>query len=197
MDNSARADWKLDPKNQSGVFLGFDHRRNLYGTQILVDKSIITARHQIAYDVELFPFQKRDNSNDRLQFLQWLLHRKTDTISDTATDNDDIHSGPLENSLYSPNESMTIVDSSDDEQVQNFMHDVNSLSKVPPFNILDSETRRTNFLFTFLRRLTQMLKWKSQHHLIGDRHARKGLLFLWMQVTLPRKQSRRNRRSAT
>ena len=34
------------------------------------------------------------------------------------------------------------------------------------------------FLFTFLRRLTQMLKRKSQHHLIGDRHARKGLLFL-------------------
>ena len=144
MDNSARADWKLDPKNQSGVFLGFAHRRNLYGAQILVDKSIITARHQIAYDVELFPFQKRDNSNDRLQFLQWLLHRKTDTISDTATDNDDIHSGPLENSLYSPNESMTIDDSSDDEQVQNLMHDVDNLSSVPPFNILDSETRRTD-----------------------------------------------------
>jgi hypothetical protein len=144
MDNSARADWKLDPKNQSGVFLGFAHRRNLYGAQILVDKSIITARHQIAYDVELFPFQKRDNSNNRFQFLQWLLHRKTDTISDTATDNDDIHSGPLENSLYSPNESMTIDDFSDDEQVQNLMHDVDNLSSVPPFNILDSETRRTD-----------------------------------------------------
>jgi hypothetical protein len=64
MDNSARADWKLDPKNQSGVFLGFDHRRNIYGAQILVDKSIITAKHQISYDIELFPFQQRDNSND-------------------------------------------------------------------------------------------------------------------------------------
>ena len=69
MDNSARADWKLDPKNQSGVFLGFAHRRNLYGAQILVDKSIITARHQIAYDIELFPFQKRGNPNDRFQFF--------------------------------------------------------------------------------------------------------------------------------
>ena len=35
MDNSAREDWKLDPKNQSGVFLGFAHRRNIYGAQIL------------------------------------------------------------------------------------------------------------------------------------------------------------------
>jgi hypothetical protein len=42
MDNSAREDWKLDPKNQSGMFLGFAHRRNIYGAQILVDKAIIT-----------------------------------------------------------------------------------------------------------------------------------------------------------
>jgi hypothetical protein len=34
MDNSAREDWKLDPKNQSGVFLGFAHRRNIYDAQI-------------------------------------------------------------------------------------------------------------------------------------------------------------------
>jgi hypothetical protein len=39
---------------------------------------------------------------------------------------------------------MTIDDSSDDEQVQNLMHDVDNLSSVPPFNILDSETRRTD-----------------------------------------------------
>jgi hypothetical protein len=78
MDNSAREDWKLDLKNQSGVFLGFAHRKNIYGAQILVDKAIITAKHQIAYDLELFPFQQSDNSNDRLQFLQLLLKRKTD-----------------------------------------------------------------------------------------------------------------------
>jgi hypothetical protein len=83
MDNSAREDWKLDPQNQSGVFLGFDHRRNIYGAQIIVDKAIITARHQIAYDVELFPFQQRDNSNDRMQLLQSLLKRKTAPISDS------------------------------------------------------------------------------------------------------------------
>ena len=44
MDNSAKTDWKLDPKNQSAVFLGFAHNRNVYGAQILVENSIITAK---------------------------------------------------------------------------------------------------------------------------------------------------------
>jgi hypothetical protein len=96
MHNSAREDWKLDPKNQSGVFLGFAHRRNIYGAQILVGKAIITAKHQIAYDVELFPFQQKDNSNDRLQFLQSLLKRKTAPISDSALDNDHLNSATTE-----------------------------------------------------------------------------------------------------
>ena len=69
MDNSARTDWKLDPKNQSGVFLGFAHNLNVYGVQILVDNAIITAKLQVAYDTELFPFHQRDNSNPRMQFL--------------------------------------------------------------------------------------------------------------------------------
>jgi hypothetical protein len=140
MDNSAREDWKLDPKNQSGVFLGFAHRRNIYGAQILVDKAIITARHQIAYDVELFPFLQRDNSNDRMQFLHYLLKCKTAPISDSALDNDHLNSDattPYPNSI-------AIDDSSDDEQVTNLMQDVDNLSKVPPFNILDSETRRSD-----------------------------------------------------
>ena len=144
MDNSARADWKLDPKNQSGVFLGFAHRRNIYGAQILVDKSIITAKHQIAYDIELFPFQQRDNSNDRLQFLQWLLKRKTATISHVALDNDNPNSETPNITPYPPNNSISIDDSSDDEHVSNLMQDVDNLSKVPPFNILDTEARRTD-----------------------------------------------------
>ena len=142
MDNSAQEDWKLDPKNQSGVFLGFTHRRNIYGVQILVDKAIITAKHQIAYDVELFPFQQKDDSNGRLQFLQSLLKRQTAPISASALDNDHLNSATTE--PYFPN-SITIDDSSDDEQVTNLMQDVDNLSKVPPFNILDSETRRRRF----------------------------------------------------
>lgn len=141
MDGTARADWKLEPKNQSGVFLGFAHRRNIYGAQILVEKSIITAKHQIAYDIELFPFQQRNNSNDRMQFLQWLLKRKSASISDTAIDNDNLDSATTQ--PYFPN-SITIDDSSDDEHVTNLMQDVDNLSKVPPFNTLDSETRRSD-----------------------------------------------------
>jgi len=61
---------------------------------------------------------------------------------------------------------------------KSLMQDVDNLSKVPTFNILDSETRRVNtFLFTFLRRLIQMLTRSSPHHrLSGDRHAINGLL---------------------
>jgi uncharacterized protein (DUF2249 family) len=129
-----------DPKNQSGVFLGFAHRGNIYGAQILVDKAIITAKHQIAYDVELFPFQQRDNSNDRMQFFQSLLKRKTAPISDSALDNDHLNSDAT--APYPIG--ITIDDSSDDEQVTNLMQDVDNLSKVPPFNILDSETRRSD-----------------------------------------------------
>ncbi len=140
MDNSEREDWKLDPKQQSGVFLGFAHRRNIYGAQILVDKAIITAKHQIAHDVELFPSQQRNHSNDRMQFLQSLLKHKTAPISDSALDNDHLNS----DATASYPKSITIDDSSDDEQVTNLMIDVDNLSKVPPINILDSETRRSD-----------------------------------------------------
>ena len=84
--------------------------------------------------------QQRDNSNDRMQFLQSLLKRKTAPISDSALDNDHLNSDAT---AQYPN-SIAIDDSSDDEQVTNLMQDVDSLSKVPPFNILDSETRRSD-----------------------------------------------------
>ena len=77
-----------------------------------------------------------------MQFLQWLLKRKTASISNTALDNDHLNSATTE--LYFPNDSIVIHDSSDDEQVTNLMLDVDHLSKVAPFNILDSETRRTD-----------------------------------------------------
>jgi hypothetical protein len=76
-----------------------------------------------------------------MQFLQWLLKRKTASISNTF-DNDNLNSATPE--PYFPNESITIDDSSDDEHVNNLMLDVDNLSKVPPFSLLDSETRRTD-----------------------------------------------------
>jgi hypothetical protein len=106
----------------------------------------MTAKHQIVYDIELFPFQQRDNSNDRMQFLQLLLKRKTASIFDSALDKDHLNSATTE--PYFPN-SITIDDSSDDEQVMNLMQDVDYLSKVPPFNILDSEIRRSDVSLHF------------------------------------------------
>jgi hypothetical protein len=76
-----------------------------------------------------------------LQFLQSLLKRKTAPISDSALDNNHLNSATTEPCF--PN-SITIDDSSDDEQVTNLMQDVDNLSKVPPFNILDSETKRSD-----------------------------------------------------
>jgi hypothetical protein len=181
MNNSAREDWKLDPENQSGVFLGFAHRRSIYGAQILVVKAVLTAKHQIAYDVELFPFQQTNNSNDRLQFLQSLLKRKTAPISDSALDNNHlnhaahgwrIHCGvevtelstnkqhTLSNSAttepYFPN-SITIDDSFDDEQVANLMQDVDNDQIIcQRYHRSTFWTRRQDaqrYLFTFPRRL--------------------------------------------
>jgi hypothetical protein len=99
-----------------------------------------------------------------MQFLQSLLKRKTAPISDSALDNDHLNSDAT--APYPIG--IAIDDSSDDMQVTNLMQDVDNLSKVPPFNILDSETRR--HLFTFLRRLIQKLTRSSPHHrLSGDR----------------------------
>jgi len=49
MDNSVRTDWKLDPKNQSGVILGFVHNRNVYGAQILERVLFIGTQFSILY----------------------------------------------------------------------------------------------------------------------------------------------------
>ncbi len=73
--------------------------------------------------------------------MQLLLKCKPASISDTALDNDHLNSATTE--PYFPN-IITIDDSSDDEQVTKLMQDVDNLSKVPPFNILDSETRRSD-----------------------------------------------------
>ena len=142
MDNSARTDWKLDPKNQSGVFLGFAHNRNVYGAQILVENSIITAKLQVAYDTELFPFHQRDNSNPRMQFLTWLLNRKIMPPISTISDSSSL--APLDSqSPYTPDK-VTIDVSSDDEEVSNLMQDVQNLSRVPPFNVLDPGAKRSD-----------------------------------------------------
>jgi hypothetical protein len=106
------------------------------------ENAIITAKLQVAYDTELFPFHQRDNSNPRMQFLTWLLNRKimhpVSTISDSSS------LAPLVSPTpYTPDE-MTIDVSSDDEEVTNLMQDVLNLSRVPPFNVLDPGARRSD-----------------------------------------------------
>jgi hypothetical protein len=90
--------------------------------------------------MEPFTFLQRDNSNDRLRYFQWLLNRKPASISNT--ENHHLDSATTE--PYFPNDSITIDDSSDEEQVTNLMLHADNLSRVPPFNILDSETRRND-----------------------------------------------------
>ena len=126
----------IDKKDKEGRSLGG-------AAQILVQKSVITAKHQIAYDIELFPFTEKDNSNNRLQFLQWLLNRKATSIS-AASDKVDLANPAVNKSPHMLDEVVTIEDSSDDEEVDNLMQDVESLSRVPPFNILEPEAQRND-----------------------------------------------------
>jgi len=78
--------------------------------------------------------------------------------------------------------------SSDDGQVTNLMLNVDNLSRVPLFNILDSGTRRKDVfecekLFTLLRWLIQMLTRILLHHrLSGVRHVPNCLLNLMVLV---------------
>jgi hypothetical protein len=115
----------------------------VYGAQILVDNAIITAKLQVAYDTELFPFHQRDNSNSRMQFLTWLLNRKI--MPPVSTISDSYNLAPLESpTAYTPDQQVTIDVSSDDEEVTNLMQDVQNLSRVPPFNFLDPGSWRSD-----------------------------------------------------
>ena len=143
-EKSWKTDYKLDPSNQSGVFLGFGTHENVYGAQILAEKSVITARRQVAFDDKLLPFLERDNSNSRMRHLQWLLGRKPkplvpDTSTCSGSESDTFHK-----SLFLPDDSGDV--SSDDDEVNNLMQDVERLSQDPPFSILEPQPKRTHTL---------------------------------------------------
>lgn len=151
-EKSWRTDYKLDPSNQSGVFLGYATQKNVYGAQILTDKSVITARHQVAFDENLLPFLEKDNSNSRMKHLQWLLGRKGQPPS---ISNDDLscESGHTsKNALYLPDDD---EQSSDDDEVTTLMQDIETLSKHPPFSILEPQPKRTHALHPRLTKKKQ------------------------------------------
>ena len=106
-EKSWRTDYKLDPSNQSGVFLGYATRKNVYGAQILTDKSVITARHQVAFDENLLPFLEKDNSNSRMKHLQWLLGRKGQPPS-ISNDEQSCESGPYRLTHYGRHERILV-----------------------------------------------------------------------------------------
>jgi hypothetical protein len=58
-----------------------------------------------------------------------------------ALDNDNPNSETSNITPYLLNNGISIDDSSDDEYVSNLMQDVDNLSKVSPFNILDTEAK--------------------------------------------------------
>ena len=137
-EKSWKTDYKLDPRNQSGVFLGFATHEQIYGAQILAEKSIITARHQVAFDDKIFPFLEKDNTNSRMRHLQWLLGRKAKPLAsqdDVSPCVDTEESDTLHQMLHRSDSCGD--DSSDDEEVSNLMQDIEKLSQDPPFNILE------------------------------------------------------------
>lgn len=75
-EKSDRYDQKLDPLNLPGTFLGFATVRGCYGSVILTSKgTLISARHNVAYDEELMPRHDISSTNPRMRALQWLIGR--------------------------------------------------------------------------------------------------------------------------
>ncbi len=57
-----RADLKLYVQNEPGVFLGFGHLENTFGTVILVKKSLVVSRHNVDFEENVFPFKEKKPS---------------------------------------------------------------------------------------------------------------------------------------
>ena len=106
-----RIDQKLDPLNLQGTFLGFATIRGCYGSVILTDKgTLVSARHNVAYDEELMPRHDLSATNPRLRALQWLIGRGPDhatsslpfKASDRTPLQSDIEQAPTEDNSANP-----------------------------------------------------------------------------------------------
>ena len=149
MDKGYRLDTKLDPVNQSGVFLGFAHWEGIYGSQILTsDNTIVTARYQVAYDENLMPLINSDVSNPRMKHLQKLLGRGPPSECMPGSDSG---SSALEQEepiapLYVDKDTEQ-DQSSDDDLVDEIMSLPDEYANLPPFNFLDPlAVQRPNLL---------------------------------------------------
>jgi len=72
-----RKDFKLSPKNQAGVFVGFATLRNgTYGSILLIgDRCIVVAKETMDFIHDLFPLKHAPSANSEYAWLYRLLKR--------------------------------------------------------------------------------------------------------------------------
>ena len=73
------SDFKLSPKNQAGVFVGFATLKGIYGSVLMVGEGkYVVAREHVNYVQDHFPLQKEKSANPELDWLHRLLGRQND-----------------------------------------------------------------------------------------------------------------------
>jgi hypothetical protein len=74
-----KADFKLSPKNQAGVFVGLATLQGTYGSVLMVGNNrYVVAREHVAYVQDHFPLQHEKSANPELEWLHRLLGRQND-----------------------------------------------------------------------------------------------------------------------
>ena len=74
-----KTDFKLSPKNEAGVFMGFATLKGTYGSVLMVGEGkYVVAREHVAYVQDHFPLQARKSANPELDWLHRLLGRNND-----------------------------------------------------------------------------------------------------------------------
>ena len=74
-----KSDFKLSPKNQAGVFVGFATLKGTYGSVLMVGEGkYVVAREHVNYVQDHFPLQKEKSANPELDWLHRLLGRQND-----------------------------------------------------------------------------------------------------------------------
>jgi len=83
-----RKDFKLFPKNQAGVFLGFAPLRNsTYGSILLIgDRRIVVAKETMVFIHDLFPLKHAPSANSEYAWLHRLLKRYKSLKKNSLTD---------------------------------------------------------------------------------------------------------------
>ena len=84
-DKLARSDYKLSPANDCGTFIGLAHLGETFGAVLLTDKSLVVARDNISYIVDLFPLTRKPPAHKSWAHLHRLLHGPDQPTDDNTT----------------------------------------------------------------------------------------------------------------